>query len=152
MDLGFPSMYVLACAQTEHACLLADSEAISRNLLAKQSQAPAWRADSPLQAPLHRSLLVEGIAPVCPLFHHRPLLPSPSTSHPIRHSSSSSSSSLPALYGAARRSTYSSSAKPYTPLSTKTVGRLSPRVFTTSLKSRTRGASIGASRSHQICK
>ena len=54
------------------------------------------------------------------------------------------------LYGAARRSTYPSSAKPSTLLSTKTVARLSPRVFTTSLESRTQGASVGTSRSHQF--
>lgn len=142
-------MYVLACAPTEHACLLTDSEAISGNLLAKQSQAAAWRADSPLQAPLHLSLLVEGIAPVCPLFHHRPLFPvrvhfSPHSLLLLLLSIST------CLYGAARRSTYPSSAKPSTLLSTKTVARLSPRVFTTSLKSRTRGASVGTSRSHQF--
>lgn len=65
-DLGFPSMF--RPVFTEHVCLLTATEAISRNLLAKQSQAPARRADSPLQAPLYLFLPVEGIAPICPCF------------------------------------------------------------------------------------
>lgn len=66
--VGLGSLSMFWPVFTEHACLPTATEAISRNLLAKQSQAPARRTDSPLQAPLYLFLPVEGIAPICPCF------------------------------------------------------------------------------------
>lgn len=78
-------VHILSCFPG-HACLLAVPVAISRNLLAKQMPAPAWRTDSPQQAPLYQflcprsrtlppSVSVSSSYPTAVPIHLSPLLP-----------------------------------------------------------------------------